>query len=98
MLAIQVALCLLTGSLEMSVFQTLSAGNIWHFGAPGTARALRDRRPVDRCGTRGPDRDRDAGEEQREADEGGEPRRRERAGGFAESDPSSVYRRPALEP
>ena len=36
MLAIQVALCLLTGSLEMSVFQTLSAGNIWHFGAPGT--------------------------------------------------------------
>ena len=27
---------LLTGSLEMSVFQTLSAGNIWHFGAPGT--------------------------------------------------------------
>ena len=36
MCAIQVALCLLTGSLEMSVFQTLSAGNIWQFGAPGT--------------------------------------------------------------
>jgi hypothetical protein len=37
MFAIQVALFLLTGSLEMSVFQTLFAGNIWQFGAPGTA-------------------------------------------------------------
>jgi hypothetical protein len=36
MFAIQVALRLLTGSLEMSVFQTLSAGNIWQFGTPGT--------------------------------------------------------------
>ena len=37
MCAIQVALCLLTGRSEMSVFQTLSAGKIWQFGAPGTA-------------------------------------------------------------
>jgi uracil-DNA glycosylase len=36
MLASQAALCLLTGSLEMLVFHTLSAGNIGHFGAPGT--------------------------------------------------------------
>src|SRR5271165_4518820 len=36
MLASQAALCLLTGSLEMLVFQTLSAGNIGQFGAPGT--------------------------------------------------------------
>jgi hypothetical protein len=35
MCAIHVALSLLTGSVAMSVFQTLSAGNIWHFGAPG---------------------------------------------------------------
>src|ERR1700733_9768273 len=36
MLAIQAALCLLTGSREMLVFHTLLAGNSWHFGAPGT--------------------------------------------------------------
>ena len=40
MCAIQVALCLLTGSLEMSVFQTLFAGNIWQLGAPGTGGPL----------------------------------------------------------
>ena len=36
MLASQGALCLFTGSLEMLVFHTLSAGNIGHLGAPGT--------------------------------------------------------------
>jgi hypothetical protein len=36
MLRIQVALCLFTGSWEMSVFHTLSDGNIGQFGAPGT--------------------------------------------------------------
>ena len=36
MCASHVALILFTGSLEMSVFQTLSAGNIWQPGAPGT--------------------------------------------------------------
>ena len=36
MLASHAALCLLTGSLAMLVFHTLSAGNIGHFGAPGT--------------------------------------------------------------
>ena len=33
---IQAALCGFTGSLEMSVFQMLLAGNIGQFGAPGT--------------------------------------------------------------
>ena len=37
MLRSQAALCGSTGSLEMSVFQTLFAGNIGQFGAPGTA-------------------------------------------------------------
>jgi hypothetical protein len=36
MLRIQAALCLFTGSWEMSVFHTLSDGNIGQFGAPGT--------------------------------------------------------------
>jgi len=36
MLRIQAALCAFTGSLEMSVFQMLLAGNIGQFGAPGT--------------------------------------------------------------
>jgi hypothetical protein len=36
MLASQAALCELTGSREMSVFQTLSAGNIGQRAAPGT--------------------------------------------------------------
>jgi len=36
MLRIQAALCLFTGSREMSVFHTLSDGNIGQFGAPGT--------------------------------------------------------------
>ena len=36
MLRIQAALWLSTGSLEMSVFQMLSAGNIGQSGAPGT--------------------------------------------------------------
>ncbi|HEY7323337.1 MAG TPA: hypothetical protein VH520_00820 [Streptosporangiaceae bacterium] len=36
MLAIQDALCESTGSPEMLVFQTLSAGNIGQPGAPGT--------------------------------------------------------------
>src|SRR5215470_15395394 len=36
MLRIQAALCLFTGSREMSVFHTLSDGNIGHSGAPGT--------------------------------------------------------------
>src|SRR5580700_2695116 len=36
MLRIQAALWALTGNWEMSVFQTLSAGNIGQFGAPGT--------------------------------------------------------------
>ena len=37
MLASQAALCSSTGSLEILVFHTLSAGNIGQFGAPGTA-------------------------------------------------------------
>ena len=36
MLRSQAALCGSTGSLEMSVFQMLSAGNIGQSGAPGT--------------------------------------------------------------
>src|SRR5262249_60079827 len=36
MLRIQAALCLFTGSREMSVFHTLSDGNIGQSGAPGT--------------------------------------------------------------
>jgi hypothetical protein len=36
MLASQAALCLFTGSLEMLVFQMLSAGNMGQWGAPGT--------------------------------------------------------------
>jgi hypothetical protein len=36
MLAIHAALCGSTGSLEMLVFQTLSAGNRGHLAAPGT--------------------------------------------------------------
>jgi uracil-DNA glycosylase len=36
MLFIQAALCESTGSLEILVFHTLSAGNIGQFGAPGT--------------------------------------------------------------
>jgi hypothetical protein len=36
MLRIQAALCVFTGSWEMSVFHTLSDGNIGQFGAPGT--------------------------------------------------------------
>jgi hypothetical protein len=36
MLRNQAALCRSTGSLEMSVFQMLSAGNIGQSGAPGT--------------------------------------------------------------
>jgi hypothetical protein len=36
MLRIQAALCLFTGSREMSVFHTLSGGNIGQSGAPGT--------------------------------------------------------------
>jgi len=49
MLAIQAALRGLTGSLEMSVFQTLSAGNIGQPGAPGTV--------VPRVGLAGPARE-----------------------------------------
>src|SRR5215470_10993106 len=40
MLASQAALCALTGSLEMLVFHTLSAGNTGQFSAPGTAAAV----------------------------------------------------------
>jgi hypothetical protein len=36
MLAIHAALCELTGRVEMSAFQTLSAGKIGHVGALGT--------------------------------------------------------------
>jgi hypothetical protein len=36
MLRIHAALCESTGSLEILVFHTLSAGNIGQFGAPGT--------------------------------------------------------------
>ena len=36
MLAIQAALCGFTGRLAIGVFQTLSAGNMGQFGAPGT--------------------------------------------------------------
>jgi hypothetical protein len=40
MLASHAALWLLTGSLEILVFHTLSAGNIGQFSAPGTAMAV----------------------------------------------------------
>lgn len=36
MLANQLALCGFTGRLAMGVFQTLSAGNMGQFGAPGS--------------------------------------------------------------
>src|SRR5207237_1134320 len=40
MLASHAALCWLTGSLEILVFHTLSAGNMGQFSAPGTAAAV----------------------------------------------------------
>jgi hypothetical protein len=40
MLASHAALCELTGSWEILVFHTLSAGNIGQFGAPGTVVAV----------------------------------------------------------
>src|SRR5258708_1228230 len=40
MLASHAALCLFTGSFEMLVFHTLSAGNIGQLGAPGTVAVM----------------------------------------------------------